>query len=324
MIEVIDPGLATSVQDFPGRIGISHLGYPPSGPMDPWSFRLANLLVGNPPDAAGLECQFIGPTLRIHRSMTVAVCGGDMEPSLDGSPLAAWTATQVRPGQVITMGHTRVGARAYLAFSGGIDVPLVLGSRSTFRDCELGGLEGDVLKKGQTLDVFESDLAPARSVRRDRRPSISSTRVWEVEAVAGPNDDWISPKSLAQFFSADWTVTAKSARTGYRLSGPDFSYSKKALDKNPDNGSGPTDILDHGYPIGGVNLSADAPIILLADGYSFGGLINPFTIPSAGLWKVGQACPGDKFRFRQVSVETAAALAREIDNSCTVDALIET
>ena len=132
MIAVVKPGLETSVQDFPGRLGYWEQGFPPSGPMDPWSFRLANLLVGNEPGAAGLECQFLGPTLRFEADTVFAVTGADMGPTIDGEPVTLWQSHRAKPRQVLALGAAVRGARAYLAFAGAIDCPAVLGSRSTF------------------------------------------------------------------------------------------------------------------------------------------------------------------------------------------------
>src|SRR5262249_4777271 len=119
MLEVIQSGLETSIQDYPGRIGFWNQGFPPSGPMDSWSFRLANLLVGNEPGAAGLEVQFMGPTLKFQRDGVVAICGADMNPKLDGQPAPMWESFPVKGGQTLALSHGKVGARAYVAVAGG-------------------------------------------------------------------------------------------------------------------------------------------------------------------------------------------------------------
>jgi len=322
MLEVMEPGFETSVQDYPGRIGLGHLGYPPSGPLDSWSFRLANLLVGNPAGEAALECQLNGPTLRFQIATTIAVCGADMRPELDGVAVPLWQSVAARAGQVLTLSFTRRGARAYIAVAGGIQVPPVLGSRSTFHECGVGGMQGHALKKGQIVPLGEAPGTPDMRVREAVRPPFSDSRAWSVEAVCGPNDDWLDDDCVQRFFSFGWKVTGKSSRTGYRLAGPEWTFSRTALEKGPDHGSNPADIVDHGYPLGGVNLGGQTPIILLMDGYSLGGLINPFTIPTAALWKVGQACPGEKLFFRKVSVADAQALHRQMNAACTRDSLV--
>ncbi|MCY4479848.1 MAG: hypothetical protein OXB97_08115, partial [Rhodospirillales bacterium] len=170
MLEVIKPGLETTVQDWPGRIGYWEQGFPFSGPMDDWSFRLANLLVDNPADAAGLECQFTGPTLRFGRDAVVAVTGAGMQPTLDNAPVPMWESFAVRAGQALTLGFARLGARAYLAVAGGIDTTPVLGSRATFHQAGIGGLDGYALKAGQSLPLGDGTGTPGRCVRPACRP----------------------------------------------------------------------------------------------------------------------------------------------------------
>ena len=153
MLEVIKPGLETSVQDYPGRIGFWNQGFPPSGPMDSWSFRLANLLVGNEAGAAGLECQYIGPTLKFQRDGVIAVTGADMQPKLDGQPVPMWESVAVKAGQTLALTFAKIGARTYIAIAGGIDTPPWLGSRSTFHKAGVGGMDGHALKKGQVVPV---------------------------------------------------------------------------------------------------------------------------------------------------------------------------
>ena len=320
MLEVIKPGLETTVQDWPGRIGHWEQGFPPSGPMDDWSFRLANILVGNPADAAGLECQFTGPKLRFGRDAVVAVTGADMQPTLDNAPVPLWESVAARAGQVLTLGFARRGARAYLAVAGGIDTPPVLGSRATFHQAGIGGLEGHALKAGQRLPLGAGTGTgagvPGRRVRPDCRPPLSGERVWSMEAVPGPNDDWIDAAGHRRFLESEWTVQTRSNRTGFRLDGPAWSFAGKATDKRPEHGEDPSNILDHGYPVGAVNLCGQTPIILVNDGPSTGGFINPYTVPSAAFWKLAQSKPRDVYRFRAVSVDEAQDMRRAINRLC--------
>ena len=324
MLEVIKPGLETTVQDWPGRIGYWEQGFPFSGPMDDWSFRLTNLLVGNPPDAAGLECQFTGPTLRFGRDAVVAVTGADMQPTLDNAPAPMWESFAVRAGQVLTLGFARLGARAYLAVAGGIDTAPVLGSRATFHQAGIGGLDGYALKAEQRLPLGGDAVTgtPSRRVREECRPPLTAERVWRVEAVPGPNDDWIDEAGHRRFLESDWTVQTRSNRTGFRLDGPAWSFAAKATDKRPEHGEDPSNILDHGYPVGAVNLCGQTPIILVNDGPSTGGFINPYTVPSAAFWKLAQSKPGDVYRFRAVSVDEAQDRRRAI-NRLIAEASIE-
>lgn len=322
MFEVVKPGLETSVQELPGRIGFWEQGFPPSGPADMWSFRLANLLVGNDRDAAALECQFIGPTLRFLRDGMIALTGADMLAKLDGEPVPAWRSVPVRAGQVLALGAARYGVRAYIAFDGGIDTPVVLGSRATFHMAGVGGVEGYALKAGQKVPLGVPENAPLRLVPEARRPAVASSGPRAVECMLGPNDDWLDAPAIERFFSADWSVQAKSNRTGMRLTGPEFTFSARALDKRPEHGRDPSNILDHGYPLGAINLAGQTPIILVQDAPSTGGFINPFTVPSAALWKLGQMRPGEIIHFRRVGMDEAHALRHALD-AATTDASLE-
>jgi len=317
MIEVIQPGLETCVQDFPGRIGFWNQGFPPSGPMDSWSFRLANVLVGNAAGDAGLEIQFMGPSLKFAEACIVAVTGADMQPKLDGEPAPMWESFAVGAGQTLQLTFGTVGARAYIAVAGAIDTPEWLGSRSTFHKAGVGGMEGHALKAGQKIPVGRGHGRAGRRIKESCRPPISTDKAWSIEVVAGPNDDWIDEAGHERFLSTDWKLSGKSDRTGFRLVGPDWTFTEKATNKAPEHGSEPSNIIDQGYPLGAINLSGQTPIILVNDGPSMGGFICPYTVPSATFWKLGQSKPGDIYRFKSISVEKAQALRRELDAICS-------
>jgi urea carboxylase len=320
MLEIVKPGLETSVQDYPGRIGYWAQGFPPSGPMDSWSFRLANRLVGNPPGAAALECQFLGPTIRFRHDTVIAITGAEMDPRLDGEPVPMWETVSVRAGQELALTFARVGARAYIAVAGGIDTPLWLGSRSTFHKAGVGGMDGHAVKAGQVVPVI-GPTPPRVSLRvpEARRPAISRDKQWLIEAVRGPNDDWIDDAGHECFTTTQWKLSGKSDRTGFRLEGPEWTFTAKALNKAPDHGSEPSNIIDQGYPLGAVNLSGQTPIILVHDGPSMGGFICPYTIASAAFWKLGQSKPGDVYKMKVVPVAEAQALRRELDRLAGAD-----
>jgi biotin-dependent carboxylase-like uncharacterized protein len=317
MLEVIQPGLETSIQDYPGRIGFWNQGFPPSGPMDSWSFRLANLLVGNEPGAAGLEVQYMGPTLKLGRDGVVAICGADMQAKLDGEPAPLWESFSVKKGQTLALSSAKLGVRAYIAVAGGIDTPPWLGSRSTFHKAGVGGMEGRALQKGQVVPVAKAAGTPGRRVQPDRRPPLPTDKRWTIEVVAGPNDEWIDHAGHDRFLGSDWKLSSKSDRTGFRLEGPQWTFTEKATNKAPENGAEPSNIIDQGYPLGAINLAGQTPIILVNDGPSMGGFINPYTVPSAAFWKLGQSKPGDIYRFKSVSVDEAQALRRQLNDTCS-------
>jgi biotin-dependent carboxylase-like uncharacterized protein len=323
MFEVVQPGLETSIQDYPGRLGFWNQGFPPSGPMDSWSFRLANLLVGNEAGAAGLECQYMGPTLKFQRDGVIAVTGADMQAKLDGQPVPLWESIAVKAGQTLALGPAKSGVRAYIAFAGGIDTKPWLGSRSTFHKAGVGGMEGHALKAKQVIPVATGVKGtPGKRVKPEARPVFSTDKRWEIEVVPGPNDDWIDAEGHKRFLGSDWKLSSKSDRTGFRLEGPQWTFTEKAYNKAPEHGSEPSNIIDQGYPLGAINLAGQTPIILVNDGPSMGGFINPYTVPSAAFWKLGQSKPGDIYRFKAVSVDEAQALRKKLNAVCTMENVV--
>jgi urea carboxylase len=154
-------------------------------------------------------------------------------------------------------------------------------------------------------------------VRPDRRPALPTDKRWTIEVVAGPNDEWIDAACHQRFLGSDWKLSSKSDRTGFRLEGPQWTFTEKATNKSPENGAEPSNIIDQGYPLGAINLAGQTPIILVNDGPSMGGFINPYTVPSAAFWKLGQSKPGDLYRFKSVSVDEAQALRRQLNEACS-------
>lgn len=322
MLEVIQPGLETSVQDYPGRIGYWNQGFPPSGPMDSWSFRLANILVGNEPGEAGFECQYNGPTLKFGVDTVISVTGANMNPKLDDEPIPMWESVAVKSGQVLQLSFATTGARTYIAFAGGIRTEPWLDSRSTFHKAGVGGMEGNALKKGQSVPLGTGQGKPGRKVKEGCKPVISTNKTWVIDVVAGPNDDWVDAKGHQQFLSSDWKLSAKSDRTGFRLEGPDWTFTDKAHNKSPEHGSEPSNIIDQGYPVGAINLAGQTPIILVNDGPSMGGFINPYTVPSSSFWKLGQSKPGEIYHFNVISVDEASEAAIKIRQICSESSII--
>jgi biotin-dependent carboxylase-like uncharacterized protein len=321
MFEVIVAGLETSIQDYPGRIGFWNQGFPPSGPMDSWSFRLANLLVGNEAGAAGLEVQYMGPTLKFQRDGVIAITGADMQPKLDGQPVPLWESVAVKAGQTLVLTSSKVGVRTYIAIAGGVDTPPWLGSRSTFHKAGVGGMQGRALQKGQVVPVAKGKGTPGRKAKADCRPTFATDKIWTIEVVAGPNDDWVDEAGHKRFLSTDWKLSSKSDRTGFRLEGPQWTFTEKAHKKAPENGAEPSNIIDQGYPLGAINLAGQTPIILVNDGPSMGGFINPYTVPSATFWKLGQSKPGDIYRFKSISVDEAQALRKKLNAVCSASSI---
>ena len=322
MVQVIKKGLETSVQDYPGRIGTLNQGFPASGPMDSWSFRLANILVGNESGDSALECQFMGPTLKFLEDRTIAITGADMSPKIDGKPVPMWESIEVNANQILELEFAIIGARSYIAFAGGINSKPWLGSRSTFHKAGVGGIDGKAIENNQIIPLGKNKKIQTRKIKKSSIPDISKDKNWTIEVVLGPNDDWIDNKGHEIFFNSKWKLQAKSDRTGYRLDGPKLSFTDKATNKSLENGSEPSNIIDQGYPAGAINLAGQTPIILVNDGPSMGGFINPYTVPSSAFWKLGQAKPGDTFNFIAVSVEKAQTLRAEQSVICSEESLL--
>ena len=324
MIKVVKKGLETSVQDYPGRIGTLNQGFPPSGPMDSWSFRLANVLVQNDPGAPALECQFMGPTLKFQKDTVIAVTGADMSPKIDGKIIPLWESIEIKKDQILEMSYATVGARSYIAFSGGINTKPWLGSRSTFHKAGVGGIEGKAIQDDQEIPINKSKSIIGRKIKKDSIPKFSKGKKWEVEVVKGPNDDWIDDNGHKMFLNSDWKLQSKSDRTGYRLDGPNWTFAEKALNKGLEHGAEPSNIIDQGYPIGAINIAGQTPIILVNDGPSMAGFIVPYTVPSAAFWKLGQAKAGPQLKFKEVSLEKAQEMRTEQTLTCSEKSILST
>jgi urea carboxylase len=293
--EVLEPGTQTTVQDLPGRLGYWHVGVPPSGPFDPLAFGLANEIVGNAADAAGLECTLMGPSLLFHSATVIAITGADMGATVDGVPVPRWEPVQVAAGATLRMGAVAGnGARAYLAVQGGLDVPEYLGSKSTFILGKFGGHAGRTLRAGDLLRFGNRLLARAAS-----KNAVEYSSAWEIGVLYGPHGapDFFTVEDIKTFFSADWKVHYNSDRTGVRLIGPKPQWARK---DGGEAGLHPSNIHDNAYAVGSVDFTGDMPIILGPDGPSLGGFVCPATVVHDELWKVGQLKAGDTVRFKRV------------------------
>jgi urea carboxylase len=303
-IDVLEPGVQSSIQDYPGRLGYWNIGVPPSGPMDALAFRLGNQLVGNAADAAGLELTVSGPTLKFNRDTVIALTGADMKAELDGAPLAFWRCHAVKAGSVLRLGAVQGGGcRSYLAVAGGFDVPDYLGSKSTFTLGQFGGHGGRTLRTGDVLHLGVPSAAyVSRALPSDLLPSYS--KQWEIGVLYGPHGapDFFTPADIETFFATDWEVHYNSSRTGVRLIGPKPEWARQ---DGGEAGLHPSNIHDNAYAIGAVDFTGDMPVILGPDGPSLGGFVCPVTIVQAELWKMGQLRPGDTVRFRHMSLEQA-------------------
>jgi urea carboxylase len=322
-IDVLSPGVQTSVQDWPGRLGYWNVGVPPSGPMDGLALRLANRLLGNPEGAAALEITVAGPTLRFRSAQQVAVSGAPIELLLDGVPAPMGTALAVQAGQTLRIGRVAgAGCRAYLAVSGGMEVPSYLGSGSTFTLGQFGGHGGRVLRAGDVLHAGLSAGSPAMEAGTAMALTPVYGSHWDIGVLVGPHaaPDFFTPEDMAMFFATDWQVHYNSSRTGVRLIGPKPAWARR---DGGEAGLHPSNIHDNAYAIGAIDFTGDMPVILGPDGPSLGGFVCPATVVQAELWKLGQLSPGNTVRFKPLRQDEAAELARAQYAALTVPAAAE-
>ncbi len=309
-IKVVEAGLAASIQDL-GRPGYYHLGIPISGAMDRYALRVANLLVGNSENDAALETVFMGPKLKFSENATIAVTGAELPPKVDGELRETWTAFQIRAGQTLSFDYLRNGARAYIAVSGGIDVPSVLGSKSTYTLGALGGFEGRNLQAGDLLHfgppqgtADTNAMVPANLRRLPGTPA-------RLRAVPGLYWHRVTEASGRQFFEDTWKVATEADRIGYRFQG---GGALEFVDRKQPFGAGsdPSNIVDSCYPYGSIQVpSGVEPIVLHRDAVSGGGYFMLGTVISADMDLVGQLQPHTKTQFEAVNLETALGARQE-------------
>lgn len=322
VVEVLESGTYTTVQDYPGRTGYWDIGVPPSGPMDGYAFRLANRIVGNHESAAGLECTLQGPTLKFHGDAVIALTGAPALATLDnGDPLPWWRPIAVRASQVLRIGRASSGCRSYVAIRRGLDVPDYLGSKSTFVLGQFGGHAGRTLRVGDVLSISRPELAACNTPAPAYVPATPPHELiptygkhWDIAVLYGPHGapDFFTPESIATFFGTDYEVHYNSNRLGVRLVGPRPEWTRS---DGGEAGLHPSNVHDCVYAIGSINFTGDTPVILTCDGPSLGGFVCAATIAQAELWKVGQVKPGDTIRFRRIGFDEALALERAQDEA---------
>ncbi|MCL1950496.1 MAG: biotin-dependent carboxyltransferase family protein [Turicibacter sp.] len=298
-IRVIKAGLLTTVQDL-GRTGFQSQGFGVSGVMDVRSFKLANLLLDNPENEAVLEFTLIGPTLEFTSDTIIAITGGDFSPKINEAPVTMYQAIYVNKGDVLELGSSATGSRGYIAFSSYLDIPMVMGSRSTNLKSGVGGFNGRKLQK--------DDYLYFRVKRRyipfflSRKLQINEFKEQEIQlrVVPGPQDQLFTAAGKKTFYKSSYTVTSDFDRMGCRLDGPYIAAKTTS------------DIISDGIAFGSIQVpSHGKPIILLADRQTTGGYGKIATVISADLPKLVQCKTGDKVRFKEVTVEEAQLLLRE-------------
>jgi len=298
LISVKTPGGYTTVQDR-GRFGFQQMGVPVSGALDHFARRVANLLVGNSENAAVLELTVMGPVLEFLTEADVALTGARMGMTLNDSPVPGWTSIRLASGDILAIHQVESGCRSYVAVSGGIEVPEIMGSRSTYVGGKLGGFHGRPLNAGDVLQGSEGPLLQQPRALDDNQIPEHPDKI-SLRAVSGPQQDFFH-SGLPTFFESEYMVTPKADRMGYRLQGPAVPI---------DTGKSKSIVSEPSMP-GSVQIPADEqPIILLVE-QTVGGYCKAATVISSDLPKVAQATPGDRIRFEQVDLETAHRLHGE-------------
>ena len=297
MIELLEPGPQTTVQDL-GRRGQLRYGIPPSGPMDAFAFVLANRLAGNADAAAALECTLSGPRFRVDAPCAIAVTGADMPIAVNGQPAESWSTLLLGAGDVVKIGTARSGLRAYVAFSGGLDVAMRLGSRSTYLRGRLGGLEGRALRKGDRLAILPAGSTPVRALARHALPVYDTET--HVRVVMGPQDDRFTAVGIETFLGSSYVLQPQSDRMGARLRGSRIEHVRGH------------DIVSDGIALGSVQVPGDGqPIVLLVDRQSTGGYTKLATVCSFDIGRIAQLRPGQSLHFEAIGIAKAHALLRE-------------
>jgi urea carboxylase len=314
-ISVVSGGPATTVQDYPGRLGYWDVGVPPSGPMDTLAFRLGNRLLGNPESAAGLEFAAHGPTLVFNTESGACLTGADFGATLDDRPITPYAPFVAARGQTLKIGRVRgAGLRGYLLVAGGLDTPTFLDSRATFTLGGFGGHGGRAIAAGDILHILQAARTTERRLSPLARPPPLG-RAWRIRVLTGPHaaPDFFTPHDLVMILGTDWQVHYNSSRTGVRLVGPKPHWARR---DGGEAGLHPSNIHDNAYAIGALDFTGDMPIILGPDGPSLGGFVCPVVVIQADLWMTGQLAPGDTVRF--VAVDEATARLAERDQEAFV------
>ena len=311
-ILIQEPGLFTTVQDE-GRYGYQQFGVTPSGPMDARSFHIANLLVGNDLGEGALEMTFQGPTMKFEEANVVAVTGADMKPTLNGKPVPMYEAFAVEKDDVLKFQFAMNGSRGYVAFAGGLDIPLLMESKSTLASKGLGGVDGRKLQKEDHIGfTAPKKELPHMESRKVSKPEFPNKEV-VLRVIRGPQDDCFSEEEIRRFFWYGFKVTNEFDRMGCRL---ERSEPVKHLQDG--------NIISDGIACGSIQVPTNGqPIIMLADRQTVGGYTKIGTVISVDLSELAQAKPGMDVRFVEVSLELAQDLyIRELEEMEQADKLL--
>ena len=291
IFKILKPGLQTTVQDR-GRNGFREYGVSPSGAMDSYALQMGNLLVGNELSETALEAPLIGPVLVALHDMSIAICGGNLSPKIDDREIQLWKSIVIQKGQTLSFGNMKEGARTYICIAGGINVPFVLNSKSTYITGEFGGLNGRALKEGDVLYgnpfVRRNRFLPSNLIPEYKTNPLS------VRVLLGPHKEKFTPLGIKTFLNEEYILSPQSNRMACQLMGPKIEHSSSA------------DIISDAIPLGGIQVPASGqPIILMAEHQTTGGYSRIGTVISTDIPFLAQALPGTQIRFKEISLQSA-------------------
>lgn len=300
-IEIIKPGLFTTVQDL-GRWGFQRFGMSVAGAMDHFALRVANLLVDANEDEAVLEITMMGPEIKFNCDEVIAVTGADMQPLLNGKPVPMWTSVHVKMDDILSFKGLKAGLRSYIGFSRGIDVPIIMNSKSTFTRGKIGGFEGRKLEAGDTIELGNR-LLPDSGSYLPQKYSMEYKTENTIRVVLGPQNDYFTDEAIKVFSTSEYTITSEADRMGYRLEGPKIEHNESA------------DIISDGIVFGSVQVPGHgSPILMMADRQTTGGYTKIATVITPDLSVLGQMVPGNKLKFEIIDIDEAQKIYIDSEN----------
>lgn len=300
-LEIMNPGLLTTVQDC-GRYGYQKFGVPISGAMDRYSLRIANILVGNEDYQGCIEVTFGGLKIKFNEDSIIAITGANLKPKVNGKEVSMWRALEVKCDDVLEFAGPVSGIRSYISFCGGLDLPNVLNSKSTDLKSKLGGFNGRKLNRGDKIKIKHSSISTTKKHPIEKYIPRYENEI-TLNVILGPQDNLFKDDSITRFLNGEYEVTNDCDRMGYRLSGPKIEHVDTA------------DIISDGVSYGAIQVPGSGqPIIMMADSQTTGGYTKIAFVVSSDLHLLAQAKPGNKIKFKEISIEDAHLKYKKLEN----------
>lgn len=297
-IKIIEPGMFTTVQDF-GMIGYQHLGFSVCGAMDKKSLAIANMLVENKEDEAGLEVTLIGPKIKFTNANVIAITGGNLNPKLNDKEIPMYKALFVKENDVLSMEYAKSGARSYISFAGGLEIEKIMGSKSTNVKCCIGGYKGRVLKRGDFIKFTSPKNYISNYLSKELKYEDKKSKEIILRVILGPQDDAFTDDGINTFLNSKYEITNAFDRMGCRLDGPKIEHKASA------------DIISDGIALGSIQVPTHGkPIIMLTDRQTIGGYTKIATVISSDIRKIAQSKPKDIIKFEKISLKESQLIYR--------------